>query len=117
MVYQVRNEAAEDFLALLKEWERLCASFSLSKSENLGKQSFNSNVNENDEEEDEDNAENEDGDGDGGDEVFEVEKFLSICYGDPKEKGERGLYLKVFELYNIDVYWPVIALFSSCGQF
>ncbi|KAA3454023.1 DNA (cytosine-5)-methyltransferase CMT3 isoform X2 [Gossypium australe] len=89
----VRNESAEDFLALLKEWERLCASFSSSKSENLERQSFNSNVNEdnvNDEEEEED--ENEDGDGD----LFEVEKFLAICYGDPKEKGERGLYLKLY---------------------
>ncbi|TYH08893.1 hypothetical protein ES288_A07G053100v1 [Gossypium darwinii] len=92
----VRNESAEDFLALLKEWERLCASFSLSKSENLERQSFNSNANEdnvNDEEEEEEDEEDENEDGDG--EVFEVEKFLAICYGDPKEKGERGLYLKV----------------------
>ncbi|TYG85181.1 hypothetical protein ES288_A13G032600v1 [Gossypium darwinii] len=75
---KVRSESAEDFLALLEEWERLCASFSSSKSENLERQGRG--------EEDE----NEDGDG----EVFEVEKFLAICYGDPKEKGECGLYLK-----------------------
>lgn len=53
---KVRSESAEDFLALLEEWERLCASFSSSKSENLERQSFNSNVNEdnvNDEEEEE----------------------------------------------------------------
>ncbi|KAL4340831.1 hypothetical protein GQ457_08G034730 [Hibiscus cannabinus] len=90
----VRNEPAEDFLALLKEWERLCASFSLSKSENLEKRSFNSYDNEDD---NNDEVEDEDEEGNGGSdgEVFEVEKFLAICYGDPKEKGERQLHFKV----------------------
>ncbi|KAE8675530.1 Chromomethylase 1, putative isoform 4 [Hibiscus syriacus] len=62
----VRNEPAEDFLALLKEWE------------------------------DDDNDEVEDKNGnDGSDgELFEVEKFLAICYVDPKENGERGLHFK-----------------------
>ncbi|XP_022737110.1 DNA (cytosine-5)-methyltransferase CMT3-like [Durio zibethinus] len=86
----VRNESAEDFLALLKEWERLCASFSLSKSENLEKQSFHSFGLENDEN---DEVDSEDSETEG--EVFEVEKILNICYGDPKEKKERGLYFLV----------------------
>ncbi|XP_022737028.1 DNA (cytosine-5)-methyltransferase CMT3-like [Durio zibethinus] len=86
----VRNEAAEDFLALLKEWEQLCVSFSLSKSENLEKQSINSFDDDGDDEDDDDDEE-----GDVEDEVFEVERILAICYGDPKEKGERGLYFKV----------------------
>ncbi|XP_039011094.1 DNA (cytosine-5)-methyltransferase CMT3-like isoform X2 [Hibiscus syriacus] len=88
----VRNEPAEDFLALLKEWERLCASFSLSKSENLEKQSFNSY---DDEDDGNDEVEEENGNDDSDGEVFEVEKFLAICYGDPKENGERGLHFKV----------------------
>lgn len=70
----------------------------MSKSENLERQSFNSSVNEdnvNDEEEEEEEEDEEDENEDGDGEVFEVEKFLAICYGDPKEKGERGLYLKV----------------------
>jgi len=29
---EIRNESAEDFLLLLKEWEQLCASYSLLKS-------------------------------------------------------------------------------------
>ncbi|KAE8735020.1 DNA (cytosine-5)-methyltransferase CMT3 [Hibiscus syriacus] len=91
-VTTVRNEPAEDFLALLKEWERLCASFSLSKSEDLGKQPFNSYDNEDD---DNDEVEDETGNDSSDGEVFEVEKFLAICYGDPKENGERGLHFKV----------------------
>ncbi|XVE56455.1 hypothetical protein DITRI_Ditri04bG0011200 [Diplodiscus trichospermus] len=88
----VRNEAAEDFLALLKEWERLCVTFSLLKSENVDKISLNSSEdNEDDNEDDGDNNEESDGD----DEVFEVERILAICYGDPKEKGERGLNFQV----------------------
>lgn len=31
-------------------------------------------------------------------EIFEVEKILKICYGDPKEIKKRGLYLKVYKL-------------------
>lgn len=79
---------------LLKEWQRLCLSFSLVEggvlqpgiepmdAENVGTE----------------NAE-DDSEGDGEDaldeEIFEVEKVLSICYGDPKETKIRGLYLKV----------------------
>ncbi|GMJ13672.1 chromomethylase 3 [Hibiscus trionum] len=86
----VRNESAEDFLALLKEWEKLCVSFSLSKFKDSEKQSCRSFAIEDDEN---DEADSEDGDTDG--EVFEVDKFLAICYGDPNDKGERGLYFQV----------------------
>ena len=70
---------------MLKKWERLCVSFSLLKSENMDKQSFNPF---------EDNGDDEDEDekGDAEDEGFEVERILATCYGDSKEKGERGLY-------------------------
>ncbi|XP_021278105.1 DNA (cytosine-5)-methyltransferase CMT3-like isoform X2 [Herrania umbratica] len=86
---EVRNESAEDFLALLKEWERLCVLFSLLKSENLEKQSFNPFGMEDDG--DDDDNEEDDTEGD----VFEVEKILALCYGDPKKKGERGLHFQV----------------------
>ncbi|KAJ0432554.1 putative DNA (cytosine-5-)-methyltransferase [Helianthus annuus] len=55
---EVRNETADDFLLLLKEWEKLCS--------------------------------HEDDDDDLGEEVFEVEKILSICYGDPKKSRSVG---------------------------
>ncbi|KDP44326.1 hypothetical protein JCGZ_19193 [Jatropha curcas] len=89
---EVRNETAEDFLLLLKEWEKLCIRFSLISSTDPEKQqSYSFDL----EEEDSDAQDNDDDDdGDDG-EVFEVEKVLQICYGDPKEKGEHGLYFKV----------------------
>lgn len=90
---QVRNEAAEDFLSLLKEWKKLCICFSLIKSKDPQEQLYYFD----DEVQEEDNDSIED-DGEDDPEVFEVEKILAICYGDPKEKGERGLHLKVFEL-------------------
>ena len=77
---------------MLKEWEQLCVSFSLSKSKNLDKQS--SSPFEDDGDAEDDNEE------DAEDEVFEVERILAICFGDLKEKGERGLYFLVYVLYN-----------------
>ncbi|KAL8248377.1 hypothetical protein R6Q59_005245 [Mikania micrantha] len=85
---EVRNESAEDFLLLLKEWEKLCQSFSL-----VGGGDPMSV------EKDETENEEDDGVDDNGvgldEEIFEVEKVLSICYGDPKEIKKRGLYLKI----------------------
>lgn len=89
----MRNESAEDFLMLLKEWEKLCQSFSL-----VGGGDSQLRVDPTSIEEDEGEADNDD-DNDGLDEeIFEVDKVLSICYGDPKEIKKRGLYLKVFNL-------------------
>lgn len=94
----MRNEAAEDFLTLLKEWEKLCISFSLVKSKDPQLQcDYFGMVDDGGEEEDEDDGSSE-ADGEDDNEVFEVERILAICYGDPKEKGERGLFLKVHEL-------------------
>ncbi|XVF08541.1 hypothetical protein REPUB_Repub07fG0012100 [Reevesia pubescens] len=87
----VRNESAEDFLALLKEWERLCVTFSLLKSENIEKHSFNVNMVDDDGSDEAEEDEEDDTEG----EVFEVEKVLSILYGKPKEQKERGLYFQV----------------------
>lgn len=94
----MRNEAAEDFLTLLKEWEKLCINFSLVKSKDSQQQfDYFGMVDDGGEEEDEDD-DNSEADEEDDPEVFEVEKILAICYGDPKEKGERGLYFKVYGL-------------------
>ncbi|MFS7889395.1 putative DNA (cytosine-5-)-methyltransferase [Helianthus anomalus] len=85
---EARNESAEDFLLLLKEWEKLCQSFSLVGGGDPITVEKNETENaEDDEEDDDDDGQDE--------EVFEVEKVLSICYGDPKEMKKRGLYLKI----------------------
>ncbi|XP_057983068.1 putative DNA (cytosine-5)-methyltransferase CMT1 [Malania oleifera] len=78
---QVRNEAAEDFLSLLKEWLKLCQKFSLLGSEPSSIEMDN----------DEDS-----------DEVstvppgeFEVGRLLDVCFGDPNNVQKRGLHFKV----------------------
>lgn len=93
---QVRNESAENFLSLLKEWQELCSYFSLVEkkvshekyvnlfSEEDDDTSSNEEVNSED-----DNELNED------DEIFEVSEILAVCYGDPNKKKEQGLYFKV----------------------
>ncbi|GAB4835134.1 hypothetical protein Ancab_000043 [Ancistrocladus abbreviatus] len=84
---EVRNESVGDFLMLLKEWEKLCMSFSLIRGDDSLKPLLNSPV-EKVERDNEDSSEDDS-------EVFEVQKILRICYGDPKETNKRGLYLKV----------------------
>lgn len=85
---QVRNEKAEEFLALLKEWQRLCASFSLIKHKEFQQKSLSPEIVDNNED-DEEEVEVDD------EEIFEVEKILSICYGLPAGQKELGLYFKV----------------------
>jgi DNA (cytosine-5)-methyltransferase 1 len=92
---QVRNETAENFLSLLKEWARLCEEFVLHGSE-----SSYSDMNDGEEAGQEANDEVVDDSSDS--EVFEVEKLLAVCYGNPnkaKKKANKdeklGLYFKV----------------------
>ena len=92
----MRNESAEDFLLLLKEWHKLCQSFSLVGGGDSQLSGDPMIVKD----ETEDAVDDDDDDDDGLDEeVFEVEKVLSICYGDPKGLKKPGLYLKVFLLW------------------
>lgn len=92
---QVRNESADDFLLLLREWRQLCASCSLLRN-NTPTHPF-LKVRDEDEEDNNDNGDEDEGSGDDEQgEIFEVEELLEICYGDPKEKNKPGLYFKVF---------------------
>jgi DNA (cytosine-5)-methyltransferase 1 len=97
----VRNETAEDFLMLLKEWEKLCIRFSLVKNDDPEKQQTYSfdmdDEDDDDDEEEEDDDNNDVSDNNDDSEVFEVEKILEVCHGDPKEiGGQRDLYFKVW---------------------
>lgn len=93
LLIQVRNESAEDFLCLLKEWDKLCASY-LSTTES--NDSTHKDTMCEDKEEDEGGSDTkEDGnDGDDG-EIYEVAEILTICYGDPNEIKKPALYFKV----------------------
>lgn len=97
----MRNEAAEDFLSLLKEWEKLCQQFSLFGSDNEPEQSLNSvsKEEEEDDEEENDRASNV------SDEEFEVERLLAVCYGDPIKVKKPGVYFKVFYI-SFGKFWP-----------
>ncbi|GAB2272241.1 Alpha-1,3-mannosyltransferase cmt1 [Dionaea muscipula] len=90
---QVRNEAAEDFLSLLKEWEKLCTEFSLLGSEDIHGKDIEPNTM--DDSEDDKETEMAEDSPDDHDEEFEVERLLAICYGDPNEVNKRGLFFKV----------------------
>ncbi|XP_038999283.1 DNA (cytosine-5)-methyltransferase CMT3-like [Hibiscus syriacus] len=90
----VRNETAEGSLALLKVWEKLCVSFSLSKFKDSGNQSCHYFSIEDDESHETDEADTEDGDTDG--EAFEVETKGNVdCYWSCKECGEIFLFIYV----------------------
>ncbi|KAG6487340.1 DNA (cytosine-5)-methyltransferase CMT3-like [Zingiber officinale] len=106
---QVRNEKANDFLALLNEWVKLCTKYCV-----LSDQSF-------DEEESDfnglDDKEHEDSKPPNGEE-FEVENLLDICYGDPNNIGKVGLMFKVrWKGYNpsYDTWEPIDGL-SNCEE-
>ncbi|KAG7652612.1 putative DNA (cytosine-5)-methyltransferase CMT1 [Arabidopsis thaliana] len=112
---EVRNEAAEDFLALLKEWKRLCEKFSLVSStepvESISELE-DEEVEENDDiDEASTGAELEPGE-------FEVEKFLGIMFGDPQGTGEKTLQLMVrWKGYNssYDTWEPYSGL-GNCKE-
>ncbi|CAN1163709.1 DNA (cytosine-5)-methyltransferase CMT2 [Linum perenne] len=110
---QVRSEAAEDFLALLKEWEKLCKRFMVTvpkpsrskrSTASLVKDSNNDTLNE----ADIDIVPGE----------FEVSRIVDICFGDPKSTGNHGLKLKVhWKGYseNEDSWEPIESL-SNCQE-
>lgn len=77
----MRNEKAEDFLALLKEWDALCKKYIFQKGTTLESEVAGSLT------DDEDEPLSED--------TYEVEKLLDICHGDPHSSGKVGLWFKV----------------------
>lgn len=82
--FQVRNEDAENYFVLLKEWENLCKKFNVVGSTDVDL-----------EHQDPDSDESEVDDGAVvSSKDYEVEKLVDICYGDPNKK-KIGLHFKV----------------------
>ncbi|XP_006282433.2 DNA (cytosine-5)-methyltransferase CMT2 isoform X1 [Capsella rubella] len=86
---QVRNDAAGDFLLLLKEWDRLCKRYVFNNNNQRTDtlRSVNSTK--------EKSKSSSSGDDDSDTEEYEVEKLVDICYGDPDKTGKSGLKFKV----------------------
>ncbi|CAN0872677.1 DNA (cytosine-5)-methyltransferase CMT2 [Linum grandiflorum] len=108
---QIRSEAAEDFLALLKEWEKLCKRFMVTVPEpSRSRRSKASKV--------EDGNNNTLNEADIVPGEFEVSRIVDICFGDPKSTGDHGLKLKVhWKGYsaNEDSWEPIESL-SNCQE-
>ncbi|KAG0476467.1 hypothetical protein HPP92_013308 [Vanilla planifolia] len=105
---KVRNEKAEDFLALLKEWKKLCEKFNLdvehpptpNETEDVSYEQNNG-----------DSSPIPKGE-------FEVDHFVDICYGDPNEIGKKELMFKVrWKGYGSgeDTWEPINGL-SKCHE-
>ncbi|XP_051137815.1 DNA (cytosine-5)-methyltransferase CMT3-like [Andrographis paniculata] len=112
---QVRNVTADDFLDLLREWEKLCKqhvhdpdSASDSKTAFEGESECQL-----EEESCTTKSDTEDSD-----EEYEVSHFLDICYGDPTESGTRGLHFKVrWKGYDSDEdSWEPVEGLGNCEE-
>ncbi|KAF8667003.1 hypothetical protein HU200_053174 [Digitaria exilis] len=79
----VRNETTDDFLELLKEWEKLCKTYP--KPRNKVKSRSNVSTQSSNETTDCSTIPPEE---------FEVWKLVDICFGDPNGVRNRGLYFK-----------------------
>ncbi|XP_074276405.1 putative DNA (cytosine-5)-methyltransferase CMT1 [Silene latifolia] len=89
---KVRNETVDDFLTLLKEWKRLCASYLLIESGDTHEIVDALKVEDGEDVAEDESEEAEDLDNE---EVYEVKQIVGICYGDPKGNNKASLYLKV----------------------
>lgn len=93
----MRNESADDFLELLKEWDKLCKRYNVSDTERtIPLRSKSSGVKE------QGNAQAHDIP----DDELEVSRLVDICYGDPSKTGKRSLYLKVINLMLVN-FWAL----------
>ncbi|XP_050230866.1 DNA (cytosine-5)-methyltransferase CMT2-like isoform X2 [Mercurialis annua] len=106
----IRNEAAEDFLELLKQWEKLCKKYALKDVERMHQSRSNtsSSVKEPDSLDDVNTTPGE----------YEVSRLVDICYGDPNDTGKRGLHFKVhWKGYSTsEDTWEPIAGLSDCQE-
>ncbi|KAF9599806.1 hypothetical protein IFM89_001752 [Coptis chinensis] len=82
---QVRNETAENFLSLLKEWRKLCEKFNLLGCERSQRQEVLLIPNDGDDDTAPANPSKE----------FEVERLVQVCFGDPNNNKKAGVHFKV----------------------
>ncbi|KAJ7953371.1 Cytosine-specific methyltransferase [Quillaja saponaria] len=107
----VRNESAEDFLELLKEWEKLCKRYRVDDAEK--KHQLRSNTSKGVR-----SSVNSYSDDEGSTGEYEVSRIIDICFGDPNENGKSGINFKVhWKGYSAseDTWEPIEGL-SNCQE-
>ncbi|TYG58151.1 hypothetical protein ES288_D08G199100v1 [Gossypium darwinii] len=107
----VRNEAADDFLRLLKEWEKLCKRYVVDNLERTYPSRFRASeavMKNASPAKDADTSADE----------LEVSCLVDVCYGDPCNTGNRGLKFKVrWKGYSAsDDTWEPIEGLSNCQE-
>ncbi|XP_076955825.1 DNA (cytosine-5)-methyltransferase CMT2-like isoform X2 [Bidens hawaiensis] len=104
----VRHTTAEDFLELLKEWEKLCKIYILNDPDRMNETSC---VDENESIINEASLLDDVAPGE-----YEVSSLVDICYGDPSSTGQHGLKFKVrWKGYDpSDDTWEPIEALSDC---
>nr|XP_011465070.1 PREDICTED: DNA (cytosine-5)-methyltransferase CMT2 isoform X1 [Fragaria vesca subsp. vesca] len=104
----VRNEAAEDFLELLKEWEKLCKQYEVDNAETTTRSRSETPETSRVPKHDDEITTGE----------FEVSRIIDICYGDPNKSGKRGVNFKLhWKGYgSSDDTWEPIGGLSKCKE-
>ncbi|XP_074304516.1 DNA (cytosine-5)-methyltransferase CMT2-like isoform X2 [Silene latifolia] len=107
---QIRNEPAEDFLHLLKEWDKLCKRYA-GEAGNKTRSSSRTQIKSKSQMQSRSKKRNSS-------DEYEVASLVDICYGDPNGNGDSGLHFKVrWDGYGpSDDTWELIEGLSNCQE-
>lgn len=106
---QIRNEPAEEYLGLLKEWDKLCKRYvdntgnKTKYSPRVQKQSLSQLQSQ--------RSMNSRSNNKKLSVEYEVASLVDICYGDPNESGKHGLH------FQVDLYGKNLCSYSLINHY